>query len=408
MTPDISVIMPSYNAASWIGQAVESMLVQQGPSWELLIIDDGSTDATRAIAAWYAARDSRIRLLDNAGVKGPGAARNTGLAQTRGEAVAFLDSDDVYFPGALAALHTRLRESGKPAVRGLGAVICMQRWQASPQRLPAEVLRSGYEPVTYPKTTFWLHMFRADFLRRQGILFAPDLTRSEDNRFLSHAYTFLDTLPVINRIVHLYRYNHKRNSIAAEHAESYLTMARILRSMFQGTSKEAQIVPFIEGFFLLPHWLHCLYAVRQVGQERAKDYLARCLTFFSERREEFAPVLGRILGGVQEQFFALWDKNDTQGILDLLDEAHLLTPCWPYRGIEPRTGQTFGPAYTLPRLMANLVRNPQTRRAFFYLLRLNLRSLQRRLRTPGRDSAPHPGLLRGHRAQAPAKRAGGR
>ncbi len=395
MKPDVSIIMPCYNAAPWLGQSIESVLRQSFPAWELLIIDDGSTDGSRALAARHAARDPRIRLLDNAGRKGAGDARNTGLARARGEAVAFLDSDDVYFPGALAALHARLRESGEPAVRGRGMLLCMQRWLASTRGLPAEALRSGSERVTYPTSTFWLHMFRADFLRRRGILFAPDLPRGQDFHFLSHAYTSLDSLPVVDEIVHLYRYNHRRGPITASHAESYLALARNIRSLFQGTAKETQIVPCVESF-LLARWLHCLHAMRQEGQERAEDYLARCLALFSEKKEEFAPALGRILGGAQERFLTLWGREDMQGILELLDEERLLAPSYPFPGIERRPEETFWPAYTLSRRMANFVRNPQTRRALFYLLSLRLRCLKRQ-KSASAQGAPR--LMPGHMAE---------
>ncbi len=387
MAPDISVIMPSYNVAPWVGQAVESVLAQQGPTWELLIIDDGSTDATRTIAARYAAYDGRIRLLDNAGVKGAGDARNTGMAQAEGEAIAFLDSDDAYFPGAFAALHARLRESGQPVVRGVGSALCMQRGLASINRLSAEALRSGCEPVTYPTTTFWLHMFQTNFLRRRGILFASDLPRGQDFYFLSQAYASLDSLPVVNQIVHLYRYNHKRTPVTAEHAESYLSLALHVRSLFQGTAKEAQIAPAISSL-LLARWPYCLYAVRRQGPEWATDYLARCLTLFAERKKEFAPVLGAMLSGAQEKFFALWNKEDIQGILELLDEERLPAPSPPFLGIAHRPEETFWPAYTLPRRILNLVRIPQTRRALFYLLRLQMRSRLRRWRSPEPDADP--------------------
>lgn len=89
----VSVMMPAYNAEAFIAQAIESVLAQTYREWELLIVDDGSTDRTREVAKKYA--DPRITVLRQAN-QGEAAARNTALEHQRGEYVAFLDADDVW------------------------------------------------------------------------------------------------------------------------------------------------------------------------------------------------------------------------------------------------------------------------------------------------------------------------
>lgn len=100
--PWISVIMPAYNAAAYIEDAIRSVMGQTFSGWELLVLDDCSGDETAAIAEKLAAEDSRIRLIrrdTNSG--GAAVVRNQGIALSRGEYVAFLDSDDVWLPGKL-------------------------------------------------------------------------------------------------------------------------------------------------------------------------------------------------------------------------------------------------------------------------------------------------------------------
>jgi hypothetical protein len=99
--PDVSVIMPTYNRARWIGRSIASVLSQDSVDLELLIIDDGSTDGTERVVAQF--DDCRVHYFrqDNQGVS---AARNVGLQRARGQYVAFLDADDVYFDGALRDL----------------------------------------------------------------------------------------------------------------------------------------------------------------------------------------------------------------------------------------------------------------------------------------------------------------
>ena len=94
---DISVIIPTYNSARYISEAVNSVLEQTFKAFEVLVIDDGSTDETEAIMSRYSAPVRYIRQ-QNAGVA---AARNRGIEESRGRYVAFLDADDTWFPHKL-------------------------------------------------------------------------------------------------------------------------------------------------------------------------------------------------------------------------------------------------------------------------------------------------------------------
>jgi glycosyltransferase involved in cell wall biosynthesis len=108
MSPRVSVVMPAYQAERTIGAAVSSVLQQTYADWELVVVDDGSTDATGAIAG---AHPGPVRLVrqDNAGVA---AARNRGIAEARGELIAFCDADDILLPRHLEALHATWERSG--------------------------------------------------------------------------------------------------------------------------------------------------------------------------------------------------------------------------------------------------------------------------------------------------------
>lgn len=101
MTPIVSIMMPAYNAERTIDQAIASVLAQTVPDWELIVVDDGSTDGTAQRAAVYAERDPRIRLVRQAN-GGESVARNTALQHMQGELIAFLDADDFYLPNHLA------------------------------------------------------------------------------------------------------------------------------------------------------------------------------------------------------------------------------------------------------------------------------------------------------------------
>ena len=105
--PLVSVIMIFFNAERFIDEAIASVLSQTYERWELLLVDDGSTDGSTEIACSHAAqRPEQIHVLEHPGRanRGTGPSRNLGIAHTRGDYIAFLDADDVWEPNALASL----------------------------------------------------------------------------------------------------------------------------------------------------------------------------------------------------------------------------------------------------------------------------------------------------------------
>ena len=93
MTPKISVIIPIYNAETYVSRCIESVLDQTYCNWQMILVDDGSKDKRLEICQKYADVDNRISVIhqENAG---PGIARNTGIAKASGNYVVFIDSDD--------------------------------------------------------------------------------------------------------------------------------------------------------------------------------------------------------------------------------------------------------------------------------------------------------------------------
>ena len=103
--PLVSVVMPNYNGARSVGEAIQSVIDQTYQNWELLVVDDGSCDDSKTIVDKYASTDPRIKSLDTTFdkvVNGPAAARNTGIKEAKGDYIAFLDSDDMWLTEKLS------------------------------------------------------------------------------------------------------------------------------------------------------------------------------------------------------------------------------------------------------------------------------------------------------------------
>jgi len=95
--PLVSVMMPTFNVEGYVSQAIESVFIQTYSNWELIIVDDGSTDKTPIILAEYAKKDSRVKVYYKSH-QGRGKARNSCLEYSQGEYIAVCDSDDISFP----------------------------------------------------------------------------------------------------------------------------------------------------------------------------------------------------------------------------------------------------------------------------------------------------------------------
>src|SRR5919112_6190031 len=96
--PLVTVVIPCYNQAHFLGEAIESVLSQSYRNFEIIVVDDGSTDETSEVASRY--EEVRLIRQENRGLSG---ARNTGIRDSQGEFLVFLDADDKLLPGALEA-----------------------------------------------------------------------------------------------------------------------------------------------------------------------------------------------------------------------------------------------------------------------------------------------------------------
>jgi glycosyltransferase involved in cell wall biosynthesis len=124
MTPTVTVLMSVYNSLPYLREAVDSILAQTYDAFEFLIVDDASTDGSRAVLHEYARKDPRIRILENDVNQGLGFCLNRGLEAAGTPWVARMDADDVAFPERLALQMQYLDAHPEVDVLGGAAVDC--------------------------------------------------------------------------------------------------------------------------------------------------------------------------------------------------------------------------------------------------------------------------------------------
>ena len=199
--PRTSIIMPVYKTGNRVVAAVESVLAQTDPDFELLIMIDASPDdAAERIATFLEKNpDSRVRVFDNPVNRGVSAVRNQGLAEARGQWLAFLDSDDRYRPNFLSTLHAYAENHAADVVVAGHTLVetdgtSRDRFRGTPgvrtgQQAALELLSDQLTPYVWDK------LIRAEIVTE--VRFPEDIHRAEDAVYCLHAYAAATKVAVI-------------------------------------------------------------------------------------------------------------------------------------------------------------------------------------------------------------------
>ncbi len=199
----ISIIMPVYRTEPFIAEAIDSVLGQTYPHWELVIIDDGSPDQAPAIAESYAEKDKRIKVIHQAN-QGVSVARNTGIKQSIGEYIAFLDSDDYYFPYFLQEMVNKIKTTH------CESVYCGYIDEKNNSTIYGPPYAEGniLECYALHKQHIWINAFiiKKAFLKKYNIWFSKEFLGPEDQEFIIKYGVYVETKAVA-RPCCFYRYN---------------------------------------------------------------------------------------------------------------------------------------------------------------------------------------------------------
>lgn len=193
----VSVIIPIYNAQEFLGEALKSILEQDFSDFEVICVDDGSTDRSIDILKSFKEEDARVRIIteNNAG---PAAARNKGLSRARGKYIVFLDADDFYERTLLSSLYRLAdKESLDIAIASFDVYNTKhERFESSVEGDRSDLLTGGrvVSKNNYPDYILqcatgyvWNKMFRKNFLFENKLSFNTSLKIFEDVHFVMSA-----------------------------------------------------------------------------------------------------------------------------------------------------------------------------------------------------------------------------
>ena len=205
----VSIIMPVYNAERYLCEAIESVLKQTYSKFELLLINDNSTDRSQKICMEYSKKDSRIVLLENnCQIHGPGPTRNIGLEHATGEYIFFLDADDWIDERLLECAIAYMQETMADVVQvGVihenGADALRYSWKGKSLLRKADIERDFPSCWKGIYTFLWIHLFR--FERIKNVRF-KNIINGEDLCYLMDALSRVETMAFVDEVYYHYRY----------------------------------------------------------------------------------------------------------------------------------------------------------------------------------------------------------
>jgi len=213
-SPFFSLIVPVYNVEKYLKQCLNSVLSQSFKDYELIVVNDGSTDNGGAICDEYENMDSRVRVIHqkNGGLS---AARNTGIKIAKGKYLWFVDSDDYIKEDSLGKLHKSLSKEEVDVLGFSNIVFFEEKGKVEINNLfpETEILsNSEFFKKELPLVIApWIYVFNHDFLKKNEINFREDIIIHEDWFFLHEVFVKLKRIKCLQE--HFYFYRIRPNSL---------------------------------------------------------------------------------------------------------------------------------------------------------------------------------------------------
>lgn len=282
--PLFSVIVPVYNSEKTLTRCLDSLKYQREASFEVLMVENGSTDASAAICQKYVQEDNRFQLITLETNCGPSRARNAGLDAACGDYFAFVDSDDYVTEDYLSCLRAAF-EADSPDVVFFGYQRVSLEGQDTSTNIPKNEPAAGYLDLLIRLTQqdvfgyTWVKSFRRDVL--EGVRFPADLNLYEDEIFTCQVMACDRKVSIIPKVLYYYTVGNGLSLVGRTHQDYPQKCDRAYcawKTLLEGSDKGSEVL-----------------------QDKANAAAARCMWYCYERNVDVADFIRAL---ADARFFA--------------------------------------------------------------------------------------------------------
>ncbi|MCR5733682.1 MAG: glycosyltransferase [Lachnospiraceae bacterium] len=238
----VSIVMPVYNAAAFLEESISDLLAQTYTDFELICVNDGSTDDSKRIIDGFAGKDNRIRLISQEN-RGGGAARNSGYDETSGEYILFLDADD-RFEKDLIEKTVTVAEQEQCDVLIFAADEF--HFDTGKKRPAPWLLQSGYDdydgnPFHYTTSTVWNKLYRREFLIDNSIRFMDERVIADAMYFVFFALAKASRISFLDDVLIHYR-SMNPHSTTSRHDSRPLDILTVLETIWNRVKDDEELL----------------------------------------------------------------------------------------------------------------------------------------------------------------------
>lgn len=279
----VSIIVPIYNAEKYLDSCIQSVLRQTYTNWELILIDDGSTDKSGRIAEEYGFADERITVFHQKNL-GVSLARNQGIDEATGNYVVFLDADDELIEDCLAKTVNIAEETNADVVAG--------RSCENQELFQDRIIWTGAEALENSlKDHLFTYSACAKLIRREFIgktRFTPDIRINEDSYFVFQLLCKQNVFVLTNDVIYFYRANSESSSRTV-FSEKYFDILKVSDLKYKKIEEQFPQMHDLAKNMLLKARMNVLRILAVRTRDEYRDVEKELLEYILDNKEDYIP-----------------------------------------------------------------------------------------------------------------------
>lgn len=279
----VSIIVPIYNAEKYLDSCIQSVLRQTYTNWELILIDDGSTDKSGRIAEEYGFADERITVFHQKNL-GVSLARNQGIDEATGNYVVFLDADDELIEDCLAKTVNIAEEMNADVVAG--------RSCENQELFQDRIIWTGAEALENSlKDHLFTYSACAKLIRREFIgktRFTPDIRINEDSYFVFQLLCKQNVFVLTNDVIYFYRANSESSSRTV-FSEKYFDILKVSDLKYKKIEEQFPQMHDLAKNMLLKARMNVLRILAVRTRDEYRDVEKKLLEYILDNKEDYIP-----------------------------------------------------------------------------------------------------------------------